>query len=452
MKESDNHAVVLGASLAGLLAARVLSDRYDRVTLVERDAFPALGQHRKGVPHGRHAHGLLAAGVRVFEEYFPGLSAELAARGACTGDLADIVWVIGGRRVRTDPTGLRSITFDRPLLEGLVRERVLANPRVRAIPECDALGLVHRGDRVTGVRVLRRRDGSADECLDAALVVDATGRGSRLPAWLAQLGFPAPREEHVRVRVGYATEIVRRSPDQFGGALAVLIGPAPPNRRAGVALAIDAERWMVTLVGYLGARAEPTHAGMREFSRALPSPELFALLSESRSESDVVAYNFPHSQRRRYEALARHPQGIVAAGDAICSFNPAFGQGMSVAALESRMLARWVARGRGPERFYADCARVIDVPWSVAVGTDLRFPEVEGPRPLGGRLLRRYLDRVVAAAAQDALVGETFLRVTNLIDPPSSLMSAAMLRRVLLGRRPRSTPPPLPTRAASPPG
>src|SRR5829696_6780343 len=233
MQPIGDHAVVLGASMAGLAAARVLADAYERVTVLERDALPAAAAHRKGVPQSRHAHALLAGGRAALEELFPGLTDELVAHGALSGDLqAEGRWYNRGLRLCPAPSDLQGIAVSRPLLEGSIRERVRALPNVRVVDRCDAAGLVATPDgrRVRGVRVIRRADGSAEEVLEADLVVDATGRGSRSPVWLEALGYPRPAQDEVRIGVAYASRIYRRRPDHADGDRAVVVAAtvAPP--------------------------------------------------------------------------------------------------------------------------------------------------------------------------------------------------------------------------------
>ena len=226
----QDHAVVLGGSIAGLLAARVLADAYAEVTVLDRDALTPGVAPRRGVPQGRHIHALLARGQSALEELFPGFTEELVAHGAPVGDmLGDARLLLGGHRLARAETGLRVVSVSRPLLEDRIRARVRTLRAVSFAPPCDVVGLrpSHDGRRVTGVRVLRRADASAEETLTADLVVDATGRGSRTPRWLASLGFGRPKEEQVRVDVGYATRRYRLPADGLNGDLACVPARRP---------------------------------------------------------------------------------------------------------------------------------------------------------------------------------------------------------------------------------
>ena len=308
------------------------------------------------------------------------------------------------------------------MLEGRIRARVRAIPNVRLVDRCDILGLATTPDdrRVTGARVLRRADGSAEQLLGADLVVDATGRGSRTPMWLEALGHPRPREEQVRIGLGYASRTYRLPPDALGGDVAVLQAATPEHPRTGGLQLLEGDRWMVTLGGILGDHPPTDPDGFLEFARSLRFPDIFETVRDAEPLDEPVAFRFPASVRRRYERLRRFPDGLLVLGDAVASFNPVYGQGMSVAALEALALRRHLERGTRPQprRFFADLARVVDVPWEIAAGGDLVFPGVQGRRTPKGRLLNAYIARLHAAAARDAGLADAFVRVAGLVALP----------------------------------
>jgi 2-polyprenyl-6-methoxyphenol hydroxylase-like FAD-dependent oxidoreductase len=437
-RQIGERAVVLGASMAGLLAAKVLSDSYGQVTVIDRDELPEASVHRRGVPHGRHIHGLLARGQQALEELFPGLTAELVAHGVPAGDMqADTRLFFSGHRLRQAPTGLVVLCASRPVLEGRVRALVRALPNVRLVDRCDVVGLATTPDRrrVTGARLLRRADGSAEEALGADLVVDATGRGARTPAWLEALGYPRPEREQVRVGLGYASRIYRLPPDALGGDLAVLQAATPRHPRAGALQALEGDRWMVTLAGILGDHPPTDPVGFLDFARSLQFPDIYQAVRDAEPLDDPVAFRFPASVRHRYEKLDRFPDGLLVMGDAVASFNPIYGQGMSVAALEALALRRHLEHGTAPRprRWFRELARVVDVPWDIAAGGDLVFPGVQGRRTAKVRLVSAYLARLHAAAAHDADLAGAFLRVAGLVAPTGSLLRPGVAARVLRG-------------------
>ena len=440
-RQIGDRAVVLGASIAGLLAARVLADAYARVTVVDRDELPEASTHRRGVPHGRHIHGLLARGQQALEELLPGLTAELIAKGVPAGDmLADTRLFLSGHRLRQAHAGLVVLCASRPVLEGHVRARVRAIPNVRLLDRCDILGLAasRDGRRVTGARVLRRADNSAEQVLGADLVVDATGRGARTPIWLEELGYPRPREEQVRIGLGYATRTYRLPPDALGGDLAVVQAATPEHPRTGGLQLLEGGRWMLTLGGILGDHPPTDPDGFLAFARSLRFPDIHETVRDAEPLDEPVAFRFPASGRRHYERLHRFPDGLVVVGDAVASFNPVYGQGMSVAALEALTLRHHLEDGTRPHprRFFTDLARVVDVPWEIAAGGDLVFPDVKGRRTRKGRLLNAYIARLHAAAAGDADLADAFVRVAGLVAPPQTLLHPRVAVRVLHPHRP----------------
>jgi 2-polyprenyl-6-methoxyphenol hydroxylase-like FAD-dependent oxidoreductase len=443
MSAQTEHAVVVGGSMGGLAAARALSEVYDHVTLVERDRLDDSTGPRRGVPQGRHAHGLLARGREVLEDFFPGLTDELTDLGAGCIDLqSGFRWINGGRLLcQEEPSGIVALGVSRPLLESRVRARVRSLPNVSLTDACDATGLAATADRrrVTGLRILRRGGSSTEEVLDADLVVDATGRGSRGPQWLEALGYRAPEVEQVHVGLAYASRSYRRDPDGPHGAA---IGATTANPRGGVMINQEGDRWIVSIGGILGDAAPLDSEGFTAFAATLPSPVIHQVIRDAEPLSEAVRFRYPASTRRRYERLVRFPEGYLAFGDAISSFNPVYGQGMTVAALEALELRTTVGEGTADlaPRFFRRAARIVDTPWDISVGADLRFPGVEGRRTAKVRMVNGYLERLHVAAEHDAAVGRAFLRVINMIDPPQRLMSPGTALRVLRGAS-RQRPP-----------
>ncbi|HSK89863.1 MAG TPA: hypothetical protein VK875_00990 [Euzebyales bacterium] len=437
--QPKGRAVVLGGSMAGLLAARVLAYAYADVTVLDRDEL-AGESRRRGVPQGRHIHALLARGQQVLEDLFPGLTAELAADGVSVGDmLSDARVYFSGHRLQQAPSGLVVLGVSRPCLERHVRARVRMLPRVTFAAPCDIVGLATTSDRrrVRGVRLLRRADGSAEEVLDADLVVDAMGRGSRTPTWLESLGYQRPEEEQVRVDLGYATRRYRLAPGALGGDLTILQGATPTHPRGGALLRLEGDQWMLTLMGLLGDHPPTDPAGFAAFARSLQFPDIFEAICQAEPLDDPVAFRFPVCVRRRYERLSRFPEGLVALGDSVCNFNPIYGQGMTVAALEALTLGDHLQRHPvpRPRRFFREIARVIDTPWEMAIGADLAFPGVQGRRTRKLRMANAYITRLHAAAARDAGLANAFVQVSGLVERPESLMRPGVVLRVLLRSR-----------------
>jgi 2-polyprenyl-6-methoxyphenol hydroxylase-like FAD-dependent oxidoreductase len=436
------HAVVLGASMAGLLAARALADTYRHVTLVDRDELPVGPEPRRGVPQGRHAHVLLSRGQQVLERLFPGLTGDLVAGGAPIGDvLADGRLFFNGHLLSRTDTGTTAVGASRSFLEHHVRERVRARPGVTVASARDVLGVTTTADarRVTGVRVLRRAQGSAQEVLDADLVVDATGRGSRVPVWLEALGYPRPTEDRVPIDLGYTTCCYRLPDDALGGDLGALQAPSPDHPRGGGLTRLEGGRWMLTLAGVRGDHPPADADGFLAFARSLRFPDIHEAVRDAEPLDEPVPFRFPAAVRRRYERLERLPERLVVVGDGLCSFNPIYGQGMSVAALEALTLAQHLRLDpRVPGRdFHRAVARVVDTPWALTVAGDLAFPGVEGRRTVRHRAAAAYIARLHAAAERDPALGRAFMRVTGLVDPPTALLRPGVAVRVLRPGRTR---------------
>ncbi|MYW93960.1 FAD-dependent oxidoreductase [Amycolatopsis rubida] len=426
-----DRAVVLGGSMAGLLAARVLSESFADVLVLDRDDVGGTAA-RRGVPQGRHVHGLLARGQQILEELFPGFTREMVGAGVPTGDLGGLRWFFDGRRLSPGETGLTCVSASRPVLEHHVRERVRAIPNVR-LERRDVLGLAAspgRG-RVTGVRTAT---GERRATVGADLVVDATGRGSRTPAWLAGLGYERPAEDRISVKLSYTTRhFALSSPDVLQGDLSINPVSTPASPRGAFLSDIGGGRCVVSLTGVLGDSAPVDPAGFLEFARSLPVPDVHDVIRDAEPLDDAVLFRYPASVRRRYERLDRFPEGFLVLGDAACSFNPVYGQGMTVAAQEALALrAHLEAEGPGrPRAFFAGIAKVIDVPWGMSAAGDLGFAGVPGKRTAQVKFLNAYLARLRAAAARDGRLTSTFMRVAGLVDPPSALLSPATALRVL---------------------
>jgi 2-polyprenyl-6-methoxyphenol hydroxylase-like FAD-dependent oxidoreductase len=436
-----DEAVVLGASMGGLLAARVLSDFYRTVTVVERDVLPKGDANRRGVPQGRHIHALWPRGSQILDELFPGFLAELVTDG-CTvfddGDLSKLCASFGGHQFVRSGTLRHRQPRDaayypsRPFLEGHLRQRVRAIPNVTLMDGYDVADVISNADRsrVTGALV-RAHEDDEKRALTADLVVDVTGRGSRTPAFLERLGYDRPVEDEVVIRLAYASQLVR-IPAGMHQEILVIIGPVPGRPTAMALSAYENSSWMLTAVGMAGREPPADQAGMLRFIEDFTPPHVMAALRCAEPLGEVARYRTPSSRWRRYDKMRRFPAGLLVFGDAICSFNPIYGQGMTVAALQALALDRCLRRGANAlaARYFRAAAKPIGVAWQLAVGGDLSLPEVQGPRPLLMRLTNRYVDRIQAAAETDTLVAERFLRVAGFTEPPASLMHPSVMLRV----------------------
>jgi 2-polyprenyl-6-methoxyphenol hydroxylase-like FAD-dependent oxidoreductase len=444
MSRIGEHAVVLGCSIGGLLAARVLADHFDRVTVIERDTLPDGVADRRGVPQGRHVHGLLYSGAQALDELFPGFLEELVADGAVVLDgsgVSRVSMTFGGHALNLTGPLVKPITSylaTRPFLEFHVRQRVRGIANVTILDGHDAVELVTAGaGRVAGVRVASH-DGTTRHDVAADLVVDAMGRAGRTPAFLDSIGYQRPAEDRNTIQVAYVSQLLRIPADTIVERL-FLIGSRPELLCGGALFACENNTWMLTLVGVTGLQPPVDREGMLRFAEKFAPPAMMTALRAAEPLAEAVTYRYPVSVRRFYERLPQFPSGLLVFGDAICSFNPVYGQGMSVAALEA--LALRDCLNEGPEdlarRFFRAAAKPLGLAWQMASGADLALPQVEGHRSPSIRIANWYTERVLTAAESDGVVAETFLRMTNLVEPPTALLRPSMVARVMAaqGRR-----------------
>ena len=447
---AERRAIVIGASLAGLLAARMLSEHFDEVVLFERDELPEAAGPRKGTPHAIHPHGLLARGRQLIEEFFPGFTAALVARGALTADIGlNVAFDINRTRLARTKMGVLLLAASRFAIEGEIRRRMRTRPGVVFRTGCDVVSPQHQSGQVSGVRY--RAAGRGDEALtlDAALVVDASGRGSRAPAWLREWGYDAVREERVTVNICYASAYFRRDPTQVPEWVGIIGGssldlPCPAALIAQEPDASGQARWVLVLGGYGGDHFPVTIEAMHERAVAIGAQEIAALTHADQLIGAPFRYMFVHNQRRRYAALRHFPDGFIVFGDAIASFNPIYGQGMTVASCQALALREALQGGMTglAQRFFRAADKAIATPWALAVGGDLALPQVQGKRPPGLSLINGFVAKVQRAAVDDPALAAAFLRVLHMLAGPTSLLAPGILWR-LLRHRPASSARPV---------
>ncbi|MFD9359704.1 NAD(P)/FAD-dependent oxidoreductase [Streptomyces sp. NPDC060031] len=430
-----DHAVVLGAGLAGLLAARVLAKRFACVTVLERDELADAGPaFRPGVPQSRHVHVLWSRGLQLMEELLPGVTRELRSGGASLLESPrDLLWLSPADWFGPVP-GTRVLVGSRELIDWTVRREVLRDERIRIRPGCPATGLVAGPDgrSVTGVEL---REG---EPLAAGFVVDATGRTSKAPAWLAALGYAAPKTTRYDSHLGYSSRYFEIPSDPARRWQAMYVQGRPDSPRGGVLVPLDGGRWLATLIGN-GEDAPPTKdEEFLGFARSLRSPALYDAIRDAKPLSSPTGFRSTANEWRHYERLERWPAGFVVLGDAACRFNPVYGHGMTVAALAADALAAEIRTLSA--RDVAGAARRIQrrtvaaaaVAWQIATSEDLRYPGTEGPPPdRATRMLQGYMSRVMVGANSDPEISGRFFGVLSLTASPNTLLSPGTMIRVL---------------------
>ena len=436
MAKLGAHAVVLGASMAGLVATRALADFYETVTVVERDALGDGAEPRRGVPQGRQIHALLLRGAQALDELFPGIVDELVAAGTPTVDYRDLSKVhfnMGGHLAVQSGSldELRAYSPSRPLLEAHVRRRVGAIPNVAFLDNHDVGDITFNTtrDRVVGAQIASRECNSESE-LFADLVVDATGRGARTPAVLEKHGYNRPAEDEVVIHLTYASQLLRMPPEAMHESGAIV---APiPGRPTGMAMIrYEHDTAMFTVFGMAGNDPPVGCSEMCGFAEQFAPAHLLAAVRTAEPLGASAQHRFPFSRWRRYDKARVLPEGLLVVGDAVCSFNPIYGQGMTVAALEALALRNCLARGTTdlPRRFFRATARPVGRAWQLAAGGDLSLPEIQGTPPLSTRLLNGYMDRLLTAAEYDTAAYEQFLKVAWLVDAPIRLLRPSMMWR-----------------------
>lgn len=437
-EEVGTRAVVLGGSIAGLFAARVLAEAYDEVRIVDRDVLVGTRGPRKHCPQTYQANGLLARGVQILEELFPGIVDELVRQGAHRGDLSGTCrWYAQGNRLAQQVGGLTTLGVLRPEMEYQIRERVQQLPNVEFVEQHDILGLATTADRsrVTGARV--QAHGAPEErVLEADLVVDATGRGSRTPVWLAELGYEKPAEERKKLDLVYVTQHfkLREGADPFAGDVAInqILFPAQP--RGHVFFKTDRGLLEMTTYGMLGDHPPTDQDGLYEWLKSFGAKDVYNTLRYADPVDEAVAFRFPTTLRRHYEQLARFPGGLLVTGDAVTCFNPVYAGGMTVAALCALTMRDHLHSGAAPvpQDYFRDLARdAIDAPWDMTNTVDLSFPGVQGERPFSVRFGNWFLKRVQIAATHDGSITAKYFTAAGLIASPDSLKRPGFVLKVL---------------------
>ena len=439
------HALVLGGSLAGLLAARVLTDHYDRVTIVERDSFPTEPVPRRGVPQMNHVHALLVRGRLILEQLFPGLNDEMMSAGAPLLDMADdLAWLTpGGWGVRFQ-SDLRILSFTRPLLDFHVRRRLAEKYRVQVLDHTEVVRLLQDAQNkgLSGALV-RSRDKESQTFTEtkllADLVVDATGRGSQARRWLTEIGHTAPEETVVDAHIGYASRLYR-IPENFRGEWRCsIVQAAPPkSKRGGLVFEVEGNRWLVTLLGGGFDYPPTTDEEFLQFARSLASPIIYEAIRDAEPLTPIRGYRATENRLRHFERAERLPENFLALGDSVCAFNPVYGQGMTIAAIGALTLHECLSEhksGNGDlaRQFQGRLAKVNEASWMLATSQDLRYRETEGGTvSLKTRFMHKYMDYVLRQASFDVDVRHVLLKVFAMLVKPSALFHPKIVISILV--------------------
>ena len=451
MGRIGKQAVVVGAGMGGLTAARALSDFFDHVLVLERDALPSEAMPRAGTPQGRHAHALLLSGQRALGELFTGFEQDLARAGAVPlrSGLDVLVERPGFDNFPRRDLGLTSYAMSRPAIEHAVRRRLLECGNAALRQRCRVLDLLASADgtRVSGVRF--DNENGTSEMIATDLVVDASGNGALTLALLKSIGRALPEETTIGIDVGYSScvyVIPDDAPADWKGVMT--FGEAPHNSRGGLLLPLEGNRWIVSLGGRHGYVPSPDPDEFLAYARSLRTQTIYKAICRAERVGDVARYGFRESIWRHFERLETFPGGLLPIADAICRFNPVYGQGMSVAALEACLLRKLLADmadngsavdgldtdGVGTDKlarsFFAELPALLDTPWSVAT-LDFAFPETRGQRPADFEMRIKVGAVFARLAAEDAEIHKLTAEVQNLLKPRSAYADPALRQRVM---------------------
>jgi 2-polyprenyl-6-methoxyphenol hydroxylase-like FAD-dependent oxidoreductase len=447
------HAVVIGGSIAGLISARVLADYFDRITVLERDHIEPLPAGHKSTPQGKHLHAVQIGGLQVLSELYPGFCDKLLEMGAVplrlTRDLPiyrpeGVAFSLTGAVREPRDLGFTLYSQSRALLEHCIRQFTLARPNI--VAECDApvTGLIASKGRVEGVSY--KSDGEA-RSLRCDLVVDCGGRGSHAGRWLSGLGFAIPEETTIGVDFAYSSTKFRIANHNGLGPFAFVVGPPPQYTRGGILAQIENDTWLVSLGGRFGDYPPQDETGFMAFAEGLPTRAIYELIKDAERVDEISHFRFPTSVLRHYERLGAFPEHFLVLGDAISSFNPVYGQGMSSAALQARALAGILEdRANSPQgldaiaaTFFPKAAEVVNAPWTLAANFDFAYPQTTGSRaPMPSEVLRYFLT-LDALTADDVEIHKTMIQVFGLARPLSALFDEPIRSRVLARMNKSST-------------
>ncbi|MGH7932498.1 MAG: FAD-dependent oxidoreductase [Candidatus Binataceae bacterium] len=441
------HAIVIGGSIAGLITAGMLAEHFDHITVLERDHIDQQPALHKSIPQGAHFHTMLLGGQQVLSSLYPGFTDKLQSMGAVRVRIAEeiVFYPPGGGRAYSSTGSIkepRDLGYSlhsqsRGLLEHCIRQFTLALPNVRLESDAAVQGLIYGDVRVQGVRYTSA-DGAGP--LEADLVVDAGGRGSHAPRWLGELGFATPVETVIGVDFAYSTAKFRKPDHCDESAKIVALYGAPPDNASGALLAeIEDGLWQVSLAGRFGEYPPDDGEGFLAFAKSLYSTRLYDLIKDARRASEVSHYRFPTSVQRHYERLSAFPERFIVLGDAISSFNPVYGQGMSSAALQARSLGRLLSKRAAESRgldglvaeFFPQAAEVVSAPWTLSAGSDFAYPKTRGERPPDREAAVQYFTALDSIAGEDADVHRLLVEVFGLAKPLSALMEEPLRSRVL---------------------
>ena len=428
-------ALVVGGSIAGMTSARVLSDLFQKVIIVERDAFPEEPGVRKGLPQSDHIHVLMPQGAFVLERLFPGLFREMRKNGSFIIDgVRDLAFKFFGSWMPRKESGLPYFIQSRAFLDWHVHSRLETIDNIETIENADVTSLLTNSEKnqITGV-VINGKDGKREIAAD--LVVNAAGRGSRVPRWLEELGYMRAPKSEIGLGITYASRVFEAPDVAYDWYANVIYPKAPESSRLGYLFRQEKGRWIVTLSSYFDEPAPITDESFMAFARSLEEPDIYEFLQKATPVTEIKTFKYPSARRRHYEKVRRFPAGLITLGSAVCSFNPIWGQGMTSAILQADALGdclrRYGLRSDLFRFYYKKQKKICDIPWLLAGASDFRYPEVTGKRPFGLGLVNWYNGKFFQMMANDLEAYKEFAKVIYFMQGPEALFKPSMIGKVI---------------------
>lgn len=445
MKNNDN-VVVIGGSVAGLISAQILSKYFKRVIVIEKDKIVSGLEMRKSTPQAIHPHILLAKGTRILSSIFPNFINAVVEAGAVPVDISkDSLFFVGGDWQPRFKSDLNCYLCSRILLESVIRKQILENKNVHFVDGATVEKIIPDAKKtlVTGVNIKRigSDESTHEEVIDGDLIVDASGKNSKTPEWLYGLGFDTPEETHVDSNIGYASQYYQ-IPESFGTQtrLVLVFNNPPYQPKMGGIISVEDNKWLVGLYS-IGKDLPSTKPDeFLEFARNLAHPKVYDIIKNAKPISQIYGYRIKGSRLVHYENLDSWPKNYIVIGDAVCTFNPFYGQGMTVAALGAQVLDKCLKiyfNEIGDEKNFAkffqkELFKTNSHPWILATGEDLRWPTTKGKKPrLLIRLVQKYVDSVFLTTPHSKLATKYFQEMIHMIRSPSFLFHPVIFVKVL---------------------
>ncbi|MFK0570388.1 FAD-dependent monooxygenase [Endozoicomonas sp.] len=436
-------AIVIGGSVAGLMAAKTLSPFFKEVIILEKDPLDSDSGLHKGAGQGSHSHVLLPSGIELLEQLFGTPRFNLREYGIYPADAAEeLKWFQFGVWKKRFHSGVDMGWCHRSQFEWQVRQTVISVSNIQLQTGSRVLGLVvsEDGRRIKGVHYQATLNKDATQMLEADLIIDAAGRGTHTPKWLSEASIASVTEDEVRAQISYTTRKFQ-IPESLTDSLdwkVLAIYPEPPNvKRGGMIYPLGNGEWMTTLVGFNGEVATLEMAGFMDYAQSLPQPDLYEVLKQGTPIGEPLNYRIPGSLWRRYDRIKQWPGNFLVVGDAVCSFNPIYGQGVTMALKDLQKL-KVLLEQQETDFTPATMARLQKqigqgkiIPWLMAASPDFMYPGTRGKKPVGISMMNSYIKTIMKLAGKDQDIHQRFIETFTFLKSPMVLMTPGIISKVI---------------------